>query len=257
MRMVNNMKNKLIPVFIIFTLISALPLFSKDKNGSLKAIEQAENSLKNLDSMTEIKQYIPSDIYNDAIINIINARSQWDKNEFLSAYFLGTVAFIKLEAARNFSLSKDNKYKKIMLELDNCKKKPSGQSIESNKLNAILNSGLAKKADVLTLSIMDKNLFKGNDFKISNEGISRLSGIIEVLKLFPECTVKIAGHSSSFDYKSYTKIKAEAVLKYLIISGINESGLSSIGLGNIEVMDTPVGYRRLDRIEIIISGIKL
>jgi outer membrane protein OmpA-like peptidoglycan-associated protein len=248
------MKIKILPVFLIIAILFSLPVYSKDRNGSLKAIEQAENSLKTLDSLNDIKQYIPSDIYNEAVVNIINARTQWDKSEYLSAYYLATVAYIKLEAAKNFSSAKDNKNKKIMLELEFYKKHPAGNIV--NKINAVLNSGLNRKAEFFTISIMDKNLFRGNDFKLSDEGINKLSRIIEVIKLFPECTVKIAGHSSSFDYKAYTKFKAEAVLKYIISSGISSKSITSVGIGNIEVMETPVGYKRLDRVEIIISGIK-
>jgi outer membrane protein OmpA-like peptidoglycan-associated protein len=250
------MKNnlKLIPVLLISVIIISFPAYSKDRNTSLKAIEQSENSLKNLDSLIEIKQYIPSDIYNEAVINIINARSQYDKSEFDSAYYLATVAYIRLEAAKNFSKAKENKNKKIMLELESCRKNPTG--INSNKINAILDSGLLKKNETLTISILDKNLFSGGDFKLSDAGKKKLSGIIEVIKLFPECSVKIAGHSSSFDYKAYTKYKAEAIMKYFISSGVTAENVSSDGIGNNEVLETPVGFKRLDRVEIIISGIK-
>ncbi len=253
----NNMKIKLLPVFLIIIFLFTLPVYSKDKNGSLQAIEQAENSLKTLDSLVDQKQYIPNDLYNDAVINIINARTQWDKDEFLSAYYLATVAFIKLESAKYYSMAKDNKNKKLMLELDFYKKQKQPSGNLDKRINAILDSGLIRKKDLFTITIMDKNLFKGNDFKLSEEGINKLSRIIEVIKLFPECTVKIAGHSSAFDYKDYTKYKAETILKYLISSGVNSKSITSSGIGNNEVMETPIGYKRLDRIEIIISGINL
>ena len=254
----NNMKKKFMPAFLVIIFLITLPVYSKDKNTSLQAIEQAENSLKTLDSLVDQKQYIPSDLYNDAVINIINARTQWEKDEFLSAYYLATVAFIKLESAKNYSMARDNKNKKLMLELESLRKQPAGNTINNaNILNAILDSGLTRKKDLFTITILDKNLFKGNDFKLSDDGIKRLSRIIEVIKLFPGCSVKIAGHSSSFDYKDYTKYKAEAVLKYIVSSGINSKSISASGIGNNEVMETPIGYKRLDRIEIIISGIKL
>ncbi len=43
---------------------------------------------------------------------------------------------------------------------------------------------------------------------------------------------------------------------YLAEEGIKPERIETIGLGNSEVMDTAIGFRRVNRVEIIITGIR-
>jgi outer membrane protein OmpA-like peptidoglycan-associated protein len=93
-------------------------------------------------------------------------------------------------------------------------------------------------------------------YKISSEGKERLDKIIKVLSAYPNYKMKIVGHTSEQDHNDYSKQKADIIAKYFYEKNVTADRIEVIGLGNKEVLDTYLGYRRVDRVEFILSALK-
>ena len=66
--------------------------------------------------------------------------------------------------------------------------------------------------------------------------------------------MKIVGHTAESDYNEYSKQKADIIAKYFYGKNIPSDRIEIMGLGNKEVIDTHLGFRRVDRIEFILAA---
>ncbi|MCU0848001.1 MAG: hypothetical protein MUD12_08965 [Spirochaetes bacterium] len=302
------MRRILIISLILFIGIPGYSIYIK-KNEAAKMINDAEKAVKDINENTELNQYIPHDVYTEALLYLMNSKSileRIDKNsaytdykEYLEAYYYGNISLLKTETAKIFAQAKQLRYKKLLITkgcnlkdienysgnlVDNLKteikdeKKPEPKPVDKKEpvpekkvpdkevivkpkkidlkeYNSIISANLIKKGPIYKIELYDKNIFRKSNFKLNDYGVGALNKIVKVLIEYPECKIKIVGHSRDFDYKNYSKYKAKVVSGYLLKNKIDSQRISYMGIGNKEVMDTHLGFRRVDRVEIIVSGI--
>ena len=239
--------------YLVFALliIFVQPVFSWDEKEAKDVINHTQNILIQIDNNLELRPYIPYDIYGDALAELLQARSFYKDSNYIKSYYFAAMSSIKLETISLLAEAKKIREKIIIIERDYYK------SHCGNKIyRALLNADMHKKGDSYRLIIPDKKIFQKGQSALSARGKEYLERIVEVLNNVTESTITIAGHTGQTDYKEYSRRKANSVEEYFVSRGIKKFRIKTYGLGNNEVIETPWGYRHLDCLELIISGIK-
>ena len=256
---------------LIFLLLINNNAFSWTQEEAREEIKNTQRTLIILDNNLDLRPYIPYDIYSDGLTELLNARTEFENENYSKALYLAVMSMIKLETVAILAEARSYRDKIIIIERDYYKKfgnkggdKSVGEikdlvapqkSIEENKgfLGSIVDANLLKKGNSYRIILLDTKLFRKDKFILTEKGMESLKKIVAVLNADPGTSVKVAGHTSSKDYKEYSKYKAGVVSKFLNKNGIDPSRITTYGIGNSEVMDTPWGFRHLDSVEIIIS----
>jgi len=249
------MKQRIILSFCLIFIFST-NLMAWNKNKSILMIQEAESMVNDLDYNYELKEFIPHDEYSEAVISIRSARIQFDKDNFKMAYFYAAISIVKIETTSIIAKARKARYEKLSLERDYYRDHQAITEKSTAPGNEIVDAGLLKKDNVYRTIMLDKRIFTQKGYRLTKSARNQLDRIAAVLEKHPQAGIKIVGHSSYRDLKYYTRRKAESIKNYLISKGTTTDRISVIGLGNTEAMDTAVGYRRIDRIEIIITGIE-
>jgi|GEM_PF-1268097 len=258
-------------IVILFFIIpfSSLGWTQKDAQ---KKIKEADIIVR--DYETKYKEYlkhIPHDTYSDAIINIVTAKTLLNKKSYYNAYFLAKIAIIKLNTAAIIAQKRklNVQYQKIVAtynadqlnKISNLDTKNKSLTTSNKELlkkielyQLIISSKLSIHGPSIVASYYDEELFSSKLF-LGISGIERLQQLYEILKRNPNCFITIAGHSARYDYKNITLKKAIIIKNHLTNLGIKSRRITAIGLGNTEVSPTGKGYRRTNRIEVILNGI--
>ncbi len=249
-------------IFILILITFAIPkiVFSWDKEKTLEVIKKSEILMMELDNDINLQEHIPYNFYTEAIINIRNSRTHLDNKEYNLAYFYSSISIIKLETASFFAKARKNRIQKIILENNYYKKnaqkgKVTEDKYEPGNYKFITYANLFRKDNIYRNEILDNDLFNKTSYLINNKGKMYLDKTIEVMKKFSNTKIKIIGHSSFNDYNKNSEKKSLAIKNYFIYNGIEAIRIETIGAGNRIPMNTPIGFRRIDRIEMIISGI--
>ncbi len=234
--------------------------FAWDKGSCKKLIEKADNAIVNIDNNFDIKDFLPFDYYTESIINIRNARKEMENEEYELAFFYTSIALVKLETARIYAEARkierdiliyERNYYRVM------KNKNDKEPVKTTSdLSEIIEANLQKKGNIFRIEILDKNLFEKRRFRLSKRGLKTMEKIIRVLEKYGNSKLKIVGHTSFTDYKNFSERKSKRLKKFFIANNINGDRISAIGAGNRIVMNTAIGFRRIDRVELIISGIE-
>ena len=246
------MKN--IPVVLFIVLITAGPLFSWDQKLSTAELQLAQKKMSDLEYNFELKKFIPHDYYAEAVISLRKAGLAMEKKDYLNAYYHSSMAIVKTETTTVFALVRKTREALTKLEIDHLKKQKP-KIVKMPTANEIIDANLLKKGNVYRVVFPDKNIFVSGKYTLNEFGKESLYKLVGVLEKYKKATIRIAGHSKNRDLKYYTKRKADFIRKFLAESGIDEGRISTVGVGNHEAMDTAVGFRRVNRIEIVISGI--
>jgi len=246
------MKKIITASFIV--LIAAAPLFSWDQKLSTTEIQLAQKKMSDLEYNFELTKFIPHDYYAEAVISLRKARLAMEKKDYLNAYYHSSMAIVKIETTTVSALVRKTKEELTKLEIEHLKKQKP-KIVKKPASNEIIDANLLKKGNVYRIVFPDKNIFVSGKYTLNEFGRESLQKIVKVLEKFNKSTVTIAGHSKHRDLKNYTRRKADFLKKFLSESGIAGERISTVGAGNHEAMDTAVGFRRVNRIEIVISGI--
>ena len=255
-------------------LLSAVHAFSYDKKEATDVVTDAESYEKVLESNQQLGPYIPFDTFRDGMLNVIQARAFLDNRKYDDAHFYGAVARIRFETADIVAQARMLRYQRLTLLSEagstiinesTRKKKESTDSKETiekkestDKGGTIIYSGFYQKGDSYRAEMYDWQIFSTfknrKIYKLSSDGKNRLDGIIMTLARYPGSRLKIVGHTESFDVNQTSTLKADAVRKYFLEKNVSGERIEIIGMGNREVTATPNGYRRVSRVEFIISG---
>ncbi len=244
---------------LLSILISRNIAYAWDEASCRKLIEKADSTVSTIDNNYEIRDFLPHDFYSEAVINIRMSRWEMDNEEYELAFFYVSTALVKLETARIYAearkLERDiliyerNYYRVMKSKNDKIPVKTTGD------LSEIIEANLRKKGNIYRIEILDKNLFEKRRFRLSKRGLKTMEKVIRVLEKYGNSKLKIVGHTSFTDYKNFSERKSKRLKKFLIANNINGGRISAIGAGNRIVMNTAIGFRRIDRVELIISGI--
>jgi len=123
---------------------------------------------------------------------------------------------------------------------------------------AIAGASLVKKGRSYLSNIEDKNMFKRKSLKLLDKGESVLNKILQVTRLYPDSKLLIKGHTRYRDRDNKkSKQKADKVAEYFVMTkGMDDSRISVKGVGNQEPIEVRGKDRKVDRIEVIITGVK-
>ena len=253
---------KLLLYPVLFIIIYQTPSFSWDKKSANTALKQINDLSIAMDKNKKLNNYYPYNIYQNAMTNLKQAQAEYNDSEYDVAFFCASLAKIQLEKAIILAETQRNSFYKLLLEKKFYKalskknsSKPSNQG-DLSTLEAILDANLQKKGKYYNLELPDKNIFVRNTFYLDKEGQTALDKILVVLQLYPTSEIKIVGHTSTFDEKRQSDYKANVVANYFMKKEIDPKRIETLGIGNVEVMETPIGYRRVDRVELIITGLE-
>lgn len=238
---------------LIALLFITIPIFSKNKNEASQVLSNAENLLESIDSNKTLSNNLPGEIYSRAVINIIKASNYMEASDFDNAYFYATDAIIKLQASEVMAKTRELKDKKVENELLFYKSKGGGSSCE--KAAVVMRANLQKKGKFYSVFYHDMEIFEKH-MQLTGNGKSKIDTIVNILKEFPGSSVRIIGHTASSDFNRSSELKADVVNKYILKKGIDKSRVTHSGIGNREVLDPGLGFRKIDRLEIVISGLE-
>lgn len=246
-----DMKNKFILIIIIISC--SLKAFAWDQPEARKIIKYTQKILIKIDNNLEIRSFIPYDIYGDALTELIEARSNYNDGNYTKAYYLAAVSSIKLETISLLADAKKIREKTIILERDYYRQQIN---ISNNDIcTDLLSANVQQKGDAYVMVIYDKDLFQKDKKGISEQAQHKIAKLINIMAVTQEIKITIAGHTSKTDYKDFSKFKAELISKHLQNSGISADRITTYGMGTNEVMNTPWGFKNIDRVELILHGI--
>jgi outer membrane protein OmpA-like peptidoglycan-associated protein len=99
--------------------------------------------------------------------------------------------------------------------------------------------------------------FETGKTTISKDSEEALTAIIAILDEYPNAKFSVEGHTDSIgsasNNESLSKVRATSVESYLVENGVDESRLSSVGLGEqkpVATNDTKTGRAENRRVEI-------
>lgn len=241
---------KKISLFLLgFALTCAMTAYASPKDDASQKVGEAETMKKSIDSNTELAPFVPFDFYNQASANTEKARQLLDDGKYHDAVYQAKDALLRFEIASLTAQARNARYQKMSLLSEKC----------SSRImtNPVMDAQFLKKGDVFRANLYDRQVFVVKNghiyYKLSSDGKDRLDKIIKVLKEYPDYRMKIVGHTSESDYNDYSKQKADIIAKYLYGKDISSDRIEIMGLGNKEVLDTHLGFRRVDRVEFILS----
>jgi outer membrane protein OmpA-like peptidoglycan-associated protein len=258
----NKFKKYQLVSILIFSVICtfSVDLFAWDEDACKKLIEKADNAIGEIDNNFEIQEFLPFDYYTKAVINIRNSRKQVEDEEYELAFFHVSIALIKIETARIYAEAKKLDRDRLLFERNyyrNKKKAIEEKPVKTTTdLNEIIEANLLKKGNIYRIEILDRNLFEKRRLRLSKRGMKSMEKIIRVLDKFENSKIRIVGHTSFYDYKKFSERKSKRLKKFFVANNIKGERIDSIGAGNRIVMNTAVGFRRIDRVEFIITGIE-
>lgn len=238
-----------IPCFMFFFLQAA---FTAPKDDASKKYNDAESMKRSLEARAELSAFIPFDMFNLGSVRLERARVYLNDGKYNDAAYNATEASIRFEIASLTAQARAARSEKMKLLSDSC--------TAGIMTNPVMDAQFFKKGDVFRANIYDRQVFVTKKdhvyYKISPEGKERLDKIIKVLGVYPNNKMKIVGHTAEPDHNDYSKQKADIIAKYLYEKNVTADRIEVIGLGNKEVFDTYLGYRRIDRVEFILSAPK-
>ncbi|HOD16189.1 MAG TPA: OmpA family protein [Spirochaetota bacterium] len=235
---------------LILMMIFTLAANASPKDDATNKVAEAESMRKSLESNTDLSAFIPFDMFNMAASSSVKARNLLDNGKYADALFYAREAVLRFEIASLTAQARAARANRMILLSEKC-----STSIMSNP---VMDAQFLKKGDVFRANIYDRQIFtvkKGHVYyTLSTEGKSRLDKIIKVLAEYPNYRMKIVGHTAESDYNEYSKQKADIIAKYFYGKNIPSDRIEIMGLGNKEVIDTHLGFRRVDRIEFILAA---
>jgi outer membrane protein OmpA-like peptidoglycan-associated protein len=223
-------------------------------------IQQAQSMIQKLDSDYEIQEFIPHIEYNEIIQGILNAQSEFEKENYKKSYFHAVSSIVKIETAAIMAQTRKLRYTGSASNegtgLPDSRAKMMRVDSRSYSLIPVIESGLVYEKNTFRTIIPDRNLFDGV-MRISGEGAASLDRIIRGMKENPSARKKILGHTSAFDTKMYSARKADMIKNYISGKGVSADRLEAIGLGDNQVHDSLAGLIRADAVEFILTGLEL
>ena len=236
---------------LILSSILALFLgnaYAGPKDDAGQKYNSAESAKKGLELKADLAAYIPYDMFNLGAASLERARLYLNDGKYTDAAYSASEASIRFEIASLTAQARAARYERLKLLSDAC-----ASGIMNNP---VMDANFFKKGDVFRANIYDRQIFvMKNDhifYKISADGKEKLDRIIKVLNAYPNYKMKIVGHTSGADTNDYSRQKADIVAKYLYEKNIPSDRIEIMGMGNREVIDTHLGYRRVDRVEFIL-----
>jgi hypothetical protein len=236
-------------IILCVLVLCAQAAYPANKDDASQKVAAAASLKNSLDTNSELSAFIPFDMYNAGSLSFERARSFFDDGKYNDALYHATEAAIRFEIAGITAQARSARSQRLALIGESC--------TAGIMTNPVMDAQFFKKGDVFRSTLYDRQLFliKKNHiyYKLSPEGKERLDRIIKVLNAYPNYGMKIVGHTAEADPDEYSKQKADVIAKYFFEKNISSDRIEIMGLANREVMDTHLGYRRVDRVEFILS----
>jgi len=242
------------PIIILCILLTQINVGATNREDVEEFISKAESIMNEMENNSAMKKYIPFDIFSEALLYIIYARNQLEEKSYDASYFYATLSIIKFETASILAQANKYDYDLLVKERDHYKSQGGGNKKMNEKIITLLEANLEKIGSFYRAQYLDKYIFSKKNI-IKDIGKERLNSIIRIMHINPHSTATIVSHSAEPDNKNHTKMKSDIVKQYFVSKGIEPDRLETIGLGNREIMETNLGYKKVNRIEIVIKGI--
>jgi hypothetical protein len=238
----------------VTALLLPASLFAFTKEEAVNAIKNAENLENRIKTDTALGPHVPYDLYSEAALNLSSARTMLDDRDYSEAYYFASMSAVRFETACLTAQARQARYQRLSLLGE---QRGEDRKADDSTLG---DSHMVKKGDVYHTWLYDWQLFivknRRVTYKLNPEAKEHLDSIVSLLQSYPGAKLKIVGHMAVPDYRDYSRKKAEIVARYFIEKKIPTERLEIIGVGNREVMETYVGYRRVSRVEFILTDVK-
>ena len=173
-----------------------------------------------------------------------------DDGKYNDALYNAKEATIRFEIASLTAQSRSARHQRMNLISEKCS--------TGIMTNPVMDAQFFKKGDVFRANAYDRQIFTVRKnhvyYTLSSGGKEKLDKIVRVLAAYPDYRMKIVGHTAGSDYNEYSRQKADIVAKYFYGKNISSDRIEIMGLGNKEVLDTHLGFRRIDRVEFILTA---
>ena len=247
-------------IIYIFILIITFAFNIGSYAGSYKAIAKddygkADKLQQKLLKNKELQPFIPYKNYHEGANSLINAAHQFEEEkEYELASYYAVLAKVEFATAKFIARTRLLRYKILLAERDEYKNAAKKEMLKG----AISGANLVKRGKSYCTNIEDKIIFKRRSLKMLSKGEMILNKIYQVIKLYPESRLIIKGHTSKRDRNNKrSKQKADKVAEYFIMTkGVDEKRIDAKGIGNQEPLEVRGRDRRINRVEIVILGVK-
>lgn len=248
-------------IILTAVLFLSADIYSYNKDTAKASINKAEIEAVAVDKLEGLTDFIPYKLYTEAVINLITAKGLFNEKKYSESHYLASISAIQFKSAGIKASAVKEKVSAGGRKT--ASKEPSrgitpsttDEEFDTSGGDPIIRAGLVKKGPVYTSNISDINMFYANSFKIHHAGKRSTAKIIDVMTAYPDCKLTIVGHTCKIDTSGTSLRKAISVRNYLVKMGIKRGRISANGASNREVMHTPHGYKRVDRVEFIITQI--
>jgi hypothetical protein len=232
--------------FMLALVPCGLMAFTEDN--AKNQIRRAQILLIQIDNNLNIRPYIPYDIYGDGLVELLEARKLFSENKFPRAFYKAAMATIKFETLEIMAEAREVRHRVLVIERDRCKKAPSYESDDDRP------SLFTKKGDTRRAILLDSRILAVTGHALSTEGIKILDEVADTItRSGSGIRIVIAGHRGPKDPAQFALYKARLVARFLQDKGVAAERMDLYGVDD-EVMETPWGFKKVGRVEIILTG---
>ncbi len=253
---------KFLSLLIMLTLSSPsfiTVLYASIKSEAREEIREAKELLKKIERTKKFQEFIPHRNYHDAKVFLDTAIYQFEEErEYEEAALYGVLARVELETTLTITMTRLANYYRFQIENELLKKLASKASRLAARKITIIEAKLQKTAKGYKGILLDSIIFKKGSLNLTHEGIVILNRIYNALQISPRSRIQIIGHTRLNDTNNViSNKKANSVSNYLIkIKKLRKWRISAKGIGKDQPMEINDQMRTVDRIEIIITGIR-
>jgi outer membrane protein OmpA-like peptidoglycan-associated protein len=253
---------KFLTLLVILTLSSPFfitVLYANSKSEAREEIREAKELLKKIERTKKFQEFIPYRNYHDAKVFLDTAIYQFEEErEYEEAALYAVLARIELETTLAITMTRIASYNRFQIENELLKELASKASRVAARKIAIIEAKLQKTDKGYKGILLDSVIFKMGSLNLTQEGIDILNRIYNILQLSPRSRIQIVGHTRLNDTNNtISNKKASAVSDYLIkIKKLRTWRINAKGIGKDQPMEINDQMRTVDRIEIIITGIR-
>ncbi|MCP4132123.1 MAG: OmpA family protein [bacterium] len=236
---------------VAFIITCSVQLFADSKSDAKVELGEARRQYKHIKKQKKLHPYVSFANYSRGVTLLEKARIQFEEErEYDLASYFAVLARVEFETAVTIARGRLLEHKSLLFERDYFKK-----AYQDEKLKGyFISSNLEKTGKAYKGYLVDSRLFVRKTFNLSRDAQKRiLDKLYRVLKLYPRSKVIIKGHTAGYDRNNVKSTrKASVVGEYLItVKGVHSSRITTKGLGSSQ----PVRKRKIDRVEIIITGV--
>ncbi|GEM_PF-2071968 len=231
---------------------------ASSKSEAREEISEAKELLNTIEKTRKYQAFVPYRNYHDAKVYLDTAIYQYEEeSEYDEAALYAVLARVEMETVLTIAMTRLALHTRLEIEKDLYEKLAAKSSWRAARTIAIVNANLLQEGRLYRQILFDGVVFQRGSLTLTREGDRTVDAIVQVLKLHPRSRIKIIGHTMIKDTNNtISQRKAESIASSLKRKGIRGWRMQTMGVGSEKPMEINDRMKAVDRVELIISGIR-